>query len=359
MAQTHEVEAQSLKTENIELFQQAIKSFETGEETYNHIRQIASNMEKIYVIYDQKEFIPGICSRIVREFGRLGHSKLERAVYHALDKAEFSRLKQEQYTGRKIQEEKDLPEEVSIEMKQMVESVAFAKKANLEKYPDWFVQRLQYGIHEVDRKLEAYEENNDILNLTKDYDSPLDDNEKSSPYYPKRPLQQPPKDDEPNCISKQYEYLVDDIKDFVENFLKHYYPTPKQRPYFAYAVKVTRKMFNQYPSDKIHRDYKEWAEIYAADIGIHPTGKSAKEISARYGEKIRRYDKQTGEPIYGRKGICKEQILKKRSSLTEFMKEVYYCWPLFMLTSHLYSMTKERRLVDHTIDMKPKRQHYS
>ena len=358
MAQSS-IKLDNLKQQNEELYQKAIKAFTNSQTVYDYIRKIAFNLEQICELYDQKEYIPNICSKIVVHFKSLGYGQIAKSVYDALDKPEYEHYKQNQYTGRKFDDSKDLPEETTIEMKQLVEFIQFAKKVNLDSLPKSFIQKFQYGLYEANRKLEAYEENNDILNLTRDYNGPLEDNEKASPYYPKRPLQQPPKDQEPNCISKQYEYLVDDINDFVENFLKHYYPPKEQRPYFAYAVRITRKMFNQYPSDKIHRDYKSWAEIHAADLGIHPTGKSAKEISARYGEKIRRYDKTTGQPIYGRKGICKEQILKKRASLTEFMKEVYHCWPLFMLTSHIYSMTKERLLVDHTIDMKPKRQHYS
>ncbi len=354
MAQSVEI----LKQNNEELYQKAIDAYKVSQGVFDIIRQIALNLEKMCELYDQKEYIPNICSRIAIHFKNLGYGQMAKTVYDALDRSEYARFKHE-YAERRFDESKDLPEETTIEMKQLVEFIEFAKRINLDSLPKSFIQKFQYGMHEANRKLEAYEENNDIINLTKDYSSPLDDNEESSPYYPKRPLQQPPKDEEPNCISKQYEFLVDDIQDFVENFLKHYYPPPKQRPYFAMGVKITRKMFSQYPSDKIHRDYKSWAEIHAADLGIHPTGKSAKEISARYGEKIRRYDKTTGEPIFGRKGICKEQILKKRASLTEFMKEVYHCWPLFMLTSHIYSMTKERLLVDHTIDMKPKRQHYS
>lgn len=350
-------EIDRIKLENEELYEKVIKAYKTSETISGYIRQIAKNIEQICILYDQKEYISEICNRIIVHLRNLGCGKMDQLVYYALSGTEYEKYKHEQFNGRNLSTLTDLPEDISLEIKQITEAINLLKKARYSRYPDQSIQQFGYALHELADKTDRYQDVNNIINLKKDYiHDPLTENNRSSPYYPKRPLVQPPKDNEPNCISKQYEYLVEDVQNFVEDFLKHYYPPPEQRPFFAYAVKITRKLFSQYPSDKIHRDYKSWAEIHAADIGLHPSGKSAKEVSARYGSKIRRYDKMTGEPIFGRKGICKEQIAKKKTSLVEFMKEVYTCWPLFMLTSQLYSMTKEKLFVDHTIDLKPKRQ---
>jgi hypothetical protein len=348
---------ESLKAENEELYQKSIKAYQNSEHVYEYIRRIAFNIEKICEHYNQKEYISSICSRIVVHFKTLGYERLGKTVYDALEGIEYSRFKNNKFTGRKFDSSNDLPEDISIEMKQQLEAINILRNTDWSRYPNRHAQQINSAASEIRQKLDSYHDQNNIINLTKSYD-PLEENKKRSQYYPKRPLQQPEKDNEPNCISKQYEYLTMDIQNFVENFLKHYYPPPEHRPYYAYAVKITRKFFSQYASDKIHRDYKSWSDILAADLKLIPNSdKSAKEVSARYGLKIRRHDKKTGEPIYGRKGICKEQIQKKRPSLVEFLKDVYKIWPVFLLTSHLYSQTKEKVLVDHTIDMRDKRQH--
>lgn len=350
-------EVESIQNDTAELYRKAIHAFETSESVSEHIRDIARNLEKISELYDQKEYIPTICNRIIHHFRDLGYGKMDQVVYHALSGKEFHRYKK-QFTSRSLDPSTPLPEDISIEKKLVEDAVALLKNIDLDKFPERFIQQIGYTAYDAVTKIKSYQEQHNIVDLTKDYD-PLDDNEKSSPYHPKRPLVEPPKDERPNCISMQYRYLIEDIEYFVDEFLKRYYPPDEEKPYYARSVWLLRKLFVQYPSDKIHRDMFSWSEIYAADKGIHPSGKSAKEISARYGEKIRRHDKQTGEAIYGRKGICKEQIQKKRTSLTDYLQEFYYTMPLFMFLHKRYAETKERRLVDHTIDIKSKRQHYS
>jgi hypothetical protein len=181
----------------------------------------------------------------------------------------------------------------------------------------------------------------------------LVDNKKESNLSPtRRPLVQPTKDHNPNVISKQYEYLIEDIKHFVENFIKHYYPPEKHRPYYARAIWLFRQLFKQYASNRHHRDLHDWSEIYLANKGLHPSGKSAKEVSARYGEKIRRYNKYTGEPIYGRKGISKKYIQKKSLDMANFLQEFHRLIPIFMLNHMLFQNKKEKLIVDHLIDRK-------
>jgi hypothetical protein len=353
-----ESKVETIKAQNISLFQKSIESYHAGEQVHDSIRKIAENMEHIYILYDQKEFISGICSRIIREFARLGYPKLDRTVYTALNEKHYSRFKMEQYSSRNSPIGTDLPEDISTEKKLIEDAAAIIKSVDWDKFPERFIQQIGVTTNEAVIKIKSYHDQYNMVDLTKDYD-PLDDNEKNSPHHAKRPLEEPPKDERPNCISMQYRYLIEDIEYFVDEFLKRYYPSDREKPYYARSVWLLRKLFVQYPSDKIHRDMYSWSEIYAADKGIHPSGKSAKEISARYGEKIRRHDKQTGDAIYGRKGICKEQIQKKRTSLTDYLQEFYYTMPLFMFLHKRYGETKERRLVDHTIDIKSKRQHYS
>lgn len=352
-----QAEVTSVQNETNDLYEKAIKCYLTGEKASDYIRKIALNLEKICDLYEQKEYKSSICNRMILHFRNLGYASLEQTVYNSLRGAEWSRFRNERFLGKKTLDDRDLPEDVSIEMKQRLDAINLLQNTDWNRYPNKFAQQVNYAANEVRQKLDVYHDQVGIINLTKTYDT-LEENKRRSPYYPKRPLQQPDKDNEPNCITKQYEYLVMDIENFVEDFLKHYFPPAEHMPYYAYAVKITRKFFSQYASDKIHRDYKSWSDILAADMKLNPqSGKSAKEVSARYGLKIRRYDKKTGEPIFGRKGICKEQIQKKRPSLVEFLKDVYKIWPLFLLTSHLYSQTKEKVLVDHTIDMRDKRQH--
>ena len=173
---------------------------------------------------------------------------------------------------------------------------------------------------------------------------------KVKPSITKMSLVEPPKDESPNAISKQFEYLIEDIRYFVDNFLKHYYPPERHLPYYARAVWHLRQLFRQYSDNKHHRDLYDWSEIYLANQGLHPSGKSAKELSARYGEKIRRYDKQTGEPIFGRKGISKRHIQRKSKDLVKYFQEFYKLMPLFFFMHTLFKNKKEKLIVDNVID---------
>jgi hypothetical protein len=351
-------EVEQIKTDNTGLYEQVIKTWKSSQNVSEYIQSIAKNLERLCIIYDQKEYIQEICSRIIVHLRNLGYGKMEQTVYQALSGKEFQKYKHQNFSSRSLDINSDLPEDISIEMKDLVEAVKKLKQAHWQKYPDRFIQQVGYGTYEAREKIQQYQEQNNIIDLSKSYD-PLDSNAKNSDYYEKRPLEEPPKDESMNCIRAQYEFLIRDIQYFLDEFQKRYYPPDKEKPYYARSVWLLRKLFVQYPSDKIHRDYYSWSEIYAADKGIHPSGKSAKEISARYGRIVRRHDKQTGEPIYGRKGICKEQIQKKRTSLTDYLQEFYYTMPLFMFLHRRYGEDKERRLVDHTIDIKNKRQHYA
>jgi hypothetical protein len=182
----------------------------------------------------------------------------------------------------------------------------------------------------------------------------LEDNDKqeSSRSVTKMSLIQPLKDQNPNVISKQFEYLIEDMKYYNGNFLKRYYPPEEHRPYYAYAIRLMRQLFRPYTDNRYHRDLYDWSEIYLADKGLHPSGKSAKELSARYGERIRRYNKWTGEPIFGRKGISKKHIQRKSLEMAEFLKEFYTVMPLFFVMHHLFKNKKEKLIVDHVIDRK-------
>jgi hypothetical protein len=365
MAQEKQIEVEpkvqsqvnSVQEETAELYEKAIKSYKIGESTADTIRKIALNLEKICELYGQNEYKTDICNRMILHFRRLGHGHLEQTVYNALRGSEWSRFRHERFSSSQSHSiNRDLPEDINIEIKQKYEAINALTNIDWSRYPNDTAQKINLAISEVKQKLEAFHEANNLIRLDKTYD-PLEQNKRNSPYFPKKPLVQPPKDEQPNCITRQYEFLVKDIQLFVEDFLKHYFPPAEHQPYYAYAVKLTRKFFTQYASDKIHRDFSSWADILAADMKLNPkSGKSAKEVSARYGMKIRRYAKENGTPIFGRKGICKEQIQKKRPWLIEFLKDVYTLFPVFLLTSHLYSQTKEKIIVDHTIDMRDKRQ---
>ena len=177
-----------------------------------------------------------------------------------------------------------------------------------------------------------------------------DNEQESNLSITKRSLIQPPKDENPNAISKQFEYLIEDIRYFVDNFLKHYYPPKTHQPYYARAVWLLRQLFKQYSDSRYHRDLYDWSEIYLANKGLHPSGKSSKELSARYGEKIRRYNKFTGEPIFGRKGISKKHIQRKSQYMANYLQEFHKLIPLFLFMHRLFKDKKEKLIVDHVID---------
>jgi hypothetical protein len=347
-----------LKEENEKLFAQAIVSSDSYETLTETIRKIALNLEQICVINNENEYISNICNRIIREFKSRGLEKQESTVYKALSDKRFSRFKNERYSAKQLESSSDLPEEVSIEMKEITKASLLLTKINWERFPNSFVTSTQTSMAEGVEKVESYQDDNNIMRYNKEFD-PLEQNARSSPYHPKRPLIEPVQDETENAISKQYQYLVNDINSFVHNFLKRYYPPEEERKYYARSVWLIRRFFSQYESNKIHRDFKDWSEIYAADEGYLPSGKSAKEVSARYGSIVRRYDRNTGQEVFGRKSICKEQIQKKKPSLTNFMQQVYHLVPIFLFTHRIYQQGKEKIFVDHAIDIKGKRQHFA
>ena len=165
-------------------------------------------------------------------------------------------------------------------------------------------------------------------------------------------LAEQPKDESPNVISKQFEYLIEDMKYYNDNFLKHYYPPKRHQVYYARAIWLQRQLLRQYSDNRYHRDPFDWSEIYLAHRGLHPSGKSAKELSSRYGEKIRRYDKQTREPIFGRKGISKRHIQRKSKDIVKYFQEFYKLMPLFFFMHTLFKNKKEKLIVDNVIDRK-------
>ena len=180
----------------------------------------------------------------------------------------------------------------------------------------------------------------------------LQDTEKqeSNPSITKLSLVQPPKDERPNAISKQFEYLIEDMKYYADNFLKRYYPPETHQPYYARAIWLLRQLFKQYSDNRRHRDLYDWSEIYLAYKGSHPSRKSARELSARYGDKIRRYNKFTGEPIFGRKGISKKHIQRKSQYMANYLQEFHKLIPLFLFMHTLFKDKKEKLIVDHVID---------
>jgi hypothetical protein len=352
-----ELEAE-IKEENNRLFSEAQKSFSSYETLNKIIQRIALNLERLCELRNEKEYIPNICNRIIRSFRNRGLDRLESSVYKALSEKQFSRFKDARYSARGLESSTVLPEEISVEMNQIKEAVYTLRKVEWSRYQDDFVKQTQSSMSEAVDKVEIYQDTHNIIRYNREYNV-LEDNDRNSEYSLKRPLIEPPRDESYNVIRMQYEYLIMDIKSFVNDFVKRYYPSDEEMPYYARGIYAFRKFFNQYESNKIHRDFKSWSEIYAADEGIHPSGKSAKEVSARYGAKVRRYDKSTGEEIYGRKGICKEQIQKKKPSLVSFMQQVYHTVPLFMFIHKQYAAGKERIFVDYAIDIKEKRQHYA
>lgn len=361
VASTQTVETeQIIKDENEKLYHQAEVASAAYDTFKSIIQKIALNLEKIYELNQQREFTSDICNRIIREFKRRGLERLESSVYKALSDKQFSRFKNEKFMARGWNDSSNLPEEISIEKKDLIAAIQLVRKANWERYDDDFVQKQQVALKEAEDKIENYEDSHDIIRFDREYlQDPMEENAKASPYFAKRPLVEPPRDETLNVIRMQYEFLLIDIRNFIDNFVKRYYPPEDHMVYYARAIYLYRKIFTQYVSNKIHRDYLSWSEIREADEMRHTSGKSAKEISARYGQKIRRYDKQTGEPIYGRKGICKEQIDKKKTSLHNFMTEFYQYTPLFMFIHNQYESTKEKIFVDYAIDIKPKRQHFA
>jgi hypothetical protein len=356
--QSIELEADKIKQENDLLFVKAEQAFASYDTLQSIIRKIAINIEKIYELRDQSEFISEICNLIIREFRNRGLGKLESSVYKALSDKQFSRFKNERYSARGLEDSSVLPEEITIEMSLIKQAIEVIGRTQWSRYQDEFVTRSQSQIKDAVTKVENYQDSHNIIRYDRPYDV-LTDNFTSSDYSVKRPVVEPPIDESLNVIRMQYEYLKMDIASFIHDFVKRYYPPDEEMPYYARSIWAFRKLFNQYQSKKIHRDYYSWSEIYAADEGFHPTGKSAKEISARHGAKVRRYDKTTGAEIFGRKGICKEQIQKKKPSLVSFMQQVYHMVPLFMFIHRQYSGGKERIFVDHAIDIKDKRQFFA
>jgi hypothetical protein len=357
VAQTIETE-QTIEAENERLYHQAEIAFSSYENFKSIIQKIALNLEKIYEMNNQNEFKSDICNLIVREFKRRGLERADKVIYRALSDKQFARFKMEQYSSRSVAEGTDLPEQISIEKKEIIEALQVIRKAKWERYDDDFVMRQQALIVEAEEKIENYEDNYDIPRFNKEVDV-LEQNAKASPYAPKRALPEPPRDESYNVLRAQYEFLLIDLRNFIDDFVKRYYPPEDHLVYYARSVFLFRKMFNQYPSNKIHRDYLSWSEIREAEEGRHPSGKSPKEISARYGLKVRRHDKTTGTPIFGRKGICQEQIEKKKNSLHKFMTEVYRYIPLLMFVHKQYESSKEKLFVDYALDIKPKRQHFA
>jgi hypothetical protein len=352
------IEIEKVKEENEILINKALELEHSYETLQSIIQKIALNIESICILRGEQEYIPNICNRIIRAFRAKGADRLDSTIYRALSTKGFSRFKNEHSSSRTIQDERDLPEEISVEMNQIKEAVYTLRKVEWSRYQDDFVKQTQSSMAEAVDKVEIYQDTHNIIRYNREYNV-LEDNDRNSEYSLKRPLIEPPRDESYNVIRMQYEYLIMDIKSFVNDFVKRYYPSDEEMPYYARGIYAFRKFFNQYESNKIHRDFKSWSEIYAADEGIHPSGKSAKEVSARYGAKVRRYDKSTGEEIYGRKGICKEQIQKKKPSLVSFMQQVYHTVPLFMFIHKQYASGKERIFVDYAIDIKEKRQHYA
>jgi hypothetical protein len=357
VAQTVET-VETISAENRKLYSEAERAYRNGESLKQIIQHIALNLEKIHEMRNQKEFIPSICNIIIRDFKDRGLERLESSVYKSLSEKQFTRFKTQQFSRRSLESSTDIPEDILIEKKELTNAIALLKKAKWERYDDEFVMNSQIAINDSKEKIERYEDENDILRSNKAYNV-LDALAKSSQYAATRPLVEPPRDESLNCVRMQYEFLLMDIRNFINNFVKRYYPPEDQQKYYARAIFLFRKWWTQYESNKIHRDFLSWSEIYEADEGRLKSGKSAKEISARYGGKIRRYDKQTGEPIFGRKSICKEQIEKKKESLASFMRQVYQYIPLLFYVHNQYAEGKEKIFVDHAIDVKPKRQHFS
>jgi hypothetical protein len=356
--QTIELEAEKIKEENERLITEAQNSYNSYETLTKIIQKIALNLERVCELRNEKEYIPNICNRIIRAFRNRGLDRLESSVYKALSDKQFLRFKDERFSARGLEPSTDLPEEISVEMLQIKQAIQTLMKADWDRYQESFIKQIQSDMSEAVDKVEIYQDTHNIIRYNRQYDV-LEDNSRNSEYAVKRPLPEPPRDESLNCVRMQYEYLIMDIKSFVHDFVKRYYPNDDEMPYYARGIWLFRKFFNQYESNKIHRDFKSWSEIYAADEGFHPSGKSAKEISARHGAKVRRYDKTTGAEIFGRKGICKEQIQKKKPTLVNFMQQVYHLVPLFMFIHRQYASGKERIFVDHAIDIKDKRQHFA
>lgn len=168
----------------------------------------------------------------------------------------------EQYSSRSVADETDLPEQISIEMKEIQAAIQLIKKTNWDRYKNDFVQKQQVAMKEAEDKIETYEDSHDIIRYNKEYlVDPMEENAKASPYAAKRPLVEPTRDESLNPIRMQYEYLLVDIRNFIDDFVKRYYPPEDHMVYYARSIYLFRKLWVQYASNKIHRDYLSWSEI--------------------------------------------------------------------------------------------------